>query len=62
MVSQGIIDQILEDDKEASKKQRHTAKRIFERLRDEHGYLGAISMTSNYIREKAWETKRSTCL
>ena len=31
----GVIDQILEDDQMAPKKQRHTAKRIFERLRDE---------------------------
>ena len=30
-----VIDQILEDDKRVIKKQRHTAKRIFERLRDE---------------------------
>jgi transposase len=29
-----IIDQILEDDKSQLKKQRHTARRIFERLRD----------------------------
>ena len=36
----GTIDQILEDDKAEGKKQRHTAKRIFERLRDEHPYLG----------------------
>ena len=33
----GIIDQILEDDKGRPAKQRHTSKRIFERLRDEHG-------------------------
>jgi hypothetical protein len=36
----GTIDQILEADKAESKKQRHTAKRIFERLRDEHSYTG----------------------
>jgi hypothetical protein len=30
-----IIDQILEDDKGRPAKQRHTSKRIFERLRDE---------------------------
>jgi DNA replication protein DnaC len=35
-----IIRQILEDDRQAPKKQRHTAHRIFERLRDEHGYAG----------------------
>ena len=34
----GIIDQILEEDKGRPAKQRHTSKRIFERLRDEHGY------------------------
>ncbi len=33
-----IIDAILAEDKGRPKKQRHTAKRIFERLRDEHGY------------------------
>jgi hypothetical protein len=31
------IEAILADDKEAPPKQRHTARRIFERLRDEHG-------------------------
>src|SRR5215213_5650148 len=34
----GIIDAILAEDEARPKKQRHTAKRIFERLRDEHGY------------------------
>jgi len=32
----GIIDEILLADNDAPVKQRHTAKRIFERLRDEH--------------------------
>jgi hypothetical protein len=35
-----IIDAILEADKTAPPKQRHTAKRIFERLRIEHGFAG----------------------
>ena len=35
-----IIHQILADDAKAPKKQRHTAKRIWERLRDEHGFPG----------------------
>ena len=39
----GIIDQILEDDRSAPPKQRHTARRIYERLRDEHGYSGSAS-------------------
>ena len=38
-----VIDAILEADRTAPAKQRHTAKRIFERLRDEHGYGGEIS-------------------
>src|ERR1035437_117348 len=36
-----VIDSILRDDKSRSKKQ-HTAKRIFARLRDEHGFTGGI--------------------
>ena len=47
-----IIDQILEDDKGQLKKQRHTAKRIFERLRDEHGFTGGITIVTEYVREK----------
>ena len=39
-----VIDQILEDDKGRGKKQRHTAKRIFERLRDEHSYAGGYTI------------------
>ena len=35
-----IIDGILEEDRTVHRKQRHTAKRIFERLRDEHGLTG----------------------
>ena len=36
----GVIDRILEDDRSLPKKQRHTAKRIYERLRAEHGFPG----------------------
>jgi len=35
---QGVIDPILEDDKQRPKKQRHTAMQIFSRLRAEHSY------------------------
>ena len=35
----GLIDEWLRGDrKDEHRKQRHTAKRIFERLRDEHGF------------------------
>ena len=46
----GTIDQILDQDKTRSKKQRHTAKRIFERLRDEHGYTGGYTIVKDYVR------------
>ena len=45
----GIIDQILEDDKGRPVKQRHTSKRIFERLRDEHGYGGGLTIVKDYV-------------
>lgn len=48
----GIIDQILIDDREQHRKQRHTAKRIFDRLRDEHGFAGGYSSVKEYVREK----------
>lgn len=46
----GTIDQILEDNKAEGKKQRHTAKRIFERLRDEHSYTGGYTIVKDYVR------------
>ena len=48
----GVIDQILEDDQTAPKKQRHTAKRIFERLRDEHGYSGSESQVRALVAKR----------
>jgi transposase len=44
-----IIDGILTDDKVRPKKQQHTAKRIFERLRDEHGFTGGITIVKDYV-------------
>ncbi|MEI4235146.1 hypothetical protein [Roseovarius sp. D22-M7] len=46
------IDQIPEDDKDRLKTQRHTAKRIHERLRDEHGVTGGITIVTGYVRER----------
>jgi transposase len=45
-----VIDAILESDKTAPPKQRHTAKRIFERLRIEHGYAGGYTVVKDYVR------------
>jgi transposase len=44
-----IIDRILGDDRSRPRKQRHTAKRIFERLRDEHGFTGGITIVKDYV-------------
>jgi transposase len=45
----GVIDGILAEDKGRPVKQRHTSKRIFERLRDEHGYLGGQTIVKDYV-------------
>ena len=45
----GIIDQILEADKLVPKKQRHTSKRVFERLRGDHNFIGGITIVKDYI-------------
>jgi transposase len=47
----GRIKQILEDDKHIHKKQHHTAKRIFERLRAEDGYTGGYTQVKKAIKE-----------
>ena len=51
-----IIDAILAADKDAPRKQRHTARRIFERLRDEHGFTGGITIVTDYVREARQRT------
>jgi transposase len=45
-----VFDGILEADRTAPVKQRHTAKRIFERLRDEHGFGGGYTVVKDYVR------------
>ena len=46
----GRIQQILQDDRHVHKKQRHTAKRIFERLKTEDGYTGGYSQVKKAVR------------
>jgi transposase len=45
-----VIEAILEGDRTAPVKQRHTAKRIFERLRDEHGFAGGYTVVKDHVR------------
>ena len=47
----GVIDAILEADRQVPRKQRHTVKRIFERLRDEYGFEGQHTIVKDYVRE-----------
>ncbi len=47
----GVIDAILEADRSVPGKQRHTVKRIFERLRDEYGFEGKHTIVKDYVRE-----------
>ena len=42
-----LIDQILQSDQARPKKQRHTAQRIFQRLRDEHGFSGQYTIVKD---------------
>ncbi len=53
----GVIDRILEDDLARPRKQRHTAKRIFERLRDEYGFDGGYTTVKDYVRENRRQTR-----
>lgn len=47
-----VIDQWLREDQGRNRKQRHTAKRVFERLRDEHGFTGGYTIIKDYVREQ----------
>ena len=53
----GVIDRILEDDLARPRKQRHTAKRIFERLWDEYGFDSQYTIVKDYVREHRRLTK-----
>ena len=45
-----VIEEILKSDRQVHRKQRHTARRIFERLRDEHGYDGGETIVKDAVR------------
>src|SRR3954470_22204143 len=48
----GIIGRVLEEDQARPRKQRHTARRIFQRLRAEHGFTGGETIVKAYVRER----------
>ena len=57
----GIVDAILEadTDPDVPRKQRHTAHRIFERLRDEHGFTGGYTIVKDYVRARRQSTREA---
>lgn len=50
-----IVDQWLMADSGVPKKQRHTARRIYDRLVEEHGFQGAESTVRHYVRNRKAE-------
>ena len=46
------IDEWLEEDRKVPRKQRHTVKRVYDRLRDEFGFTGSYSSVKKYVRKK----------
>jgi len=58
-VVQFIKDCLDEDDANGIKKQRHTARRIYQRLVEEHGFSGSESSVRNLVHELRAERKIS---
>ena len=54
------IDAWLEADRKIPRKQRHTVKRIYDRLRDECGFPGSYSSVKKYVRKKKFVMKAAT--
>lgn len=54
------IDSWLEADRKVPRKQRHTVKRIYDRLRDELGFRGSYSSVKKYVRKKKFVMKAAT--
>jgi len=48
----GVIDEILRLDQDVHRKQRHTKRRIFDRLRKEYGYPGGYTAVKEVVRER----------
>jgi transposase len=50
VVDRPTIEEWLKKDKDQPKKQRHTARRVYNRLRTEQGYQGSESNVRRYVR------------
>lgn len=46
-----VIQEWLDEDKKHWRKQHHTAKRVYERLKEEHGYDGSYSVVQRCLKQ-----------
>ena len=56
-----VIDTMLEGDLTGPVKQRHTAKRIFERVREVHDFSGGYTLAKGYVRQCRQATAGPLC-
>ena len=49
----GVIDAIVEEDRTRPARQRHTARRAWERLKEEHHFTGGYTIVKDYLRSSA---------
>lgn len=47
-----VIDKWLESDRLMPRRRRHTAMRVWHRLRDEHGHEGSYQLVQRYVRQR----------
>lgn len=55
-----IIDQWLEEDRRAPRKQRHSAARIHSRLQKEYGFTGGYTSVKRYVRKKKFVMREAS--
>ncbi len=51
------IDEILESDKKVHRKQKHTAKRIYDRLKEERAFTGGYTIVRTYVAKKRLKSR-----
>lgn len=51
------IDEILESDKRVHRKQKHTAKRIYDRLKEERSFTGSYTTVRTYVARKSLKSR-----
>ena len=54
-----VVDAILDADEQAPPKQRHTASRLFRRLRDEYGYQGGYDQVRRHLKTRRLDRRET---